>query len=207
MQLIADRVTVVIADRVVLDEVDLTIETGELCALMGPSGSGKTTMLSVLSGSRTPSSGVVRVAGTSINACRAEQVVAWVPQGSNALGARTVRDNAMIGALARGCSIRDASVAAESILKDVGLGARMKDSAANLSGGELQRLAIARAVGADKSFLLADEPTGNLDRATAKDVMRVLRELTSKGKGILMATHDPFVAELCDHVLDLSSRK
>lgn len=207
MQLIADSVTVVIADRVVLDEVDLTIETGELCALIGPSGSGKTTMLSVLSGSRAPTSGVVRVAGGPANAWRAEQVVAWVPQGSNALGARTVRDNAMIGALGRGCSIRDASSIAESVLKDVGLGTRMKDSAANLSGGELQRLAIARAVGADKSFLLADEPTGNLDRKTAKDVMRVLRELTSKGKGILMATHDPFVADLCDHVVDLSSRK
>ena len=110
-----------------------------------------------------------------------------------------------IGGFGAGASTKNLNVADPS--GELRMRARMKDSAANLSGGELQRLAIARAVGADKSFLLADEPTGNLDRKTAKDVMRVLRELTSKGKGILMATHDPFVADLCDHVVDLSSRK
>jgi ABC-type lipoprotein export system ATPase subunit len=131
----------------------------------------------------------------------AENVV-WIPQGSNALPARTALDNAMLGAQARGETLARASVQARSALKQVGLLDRADSLARELSGGELQRLSFARALAANRSIVFADEPTASLDLANIRIIAALLRRLSGQAT-IVVATHDPLLIDAADYVIDL----
>lgn len=193
----------------VLRGVSLTLEPGESVALMGPSGSGKTTLLTVLGLLVTPSSGELVLDGRSLRGrgfqlarLRAE-LFGWVFQSVNVLGRRTALDNASLGLLARGAPLAEARRAAAEALEAVGVGAYAERPVHTLSGGELQRVCIARALAARPRFILADEPTGQLDRANTEGVIEALVNNRPPGTSVVIATHDPLVASHCDRVVRL----
>lgn len=191
----------------VLDNIDLFIASGEAVALMGPSGSGKTTLLSIMGLLTKPVSGFVSVdgirlphRGRRLDVARAE-LFSWVFQTVNVLGQRTAADNAALGLLARGVARSQATVQADRALTAVGLADRTQDEVTEFSGGELQRVCIARAMAAVPRFVLADEPTGQLDHATSQLVLDSLWEARHRDTSLVIATHDPMVVERCDRVV------
>jgi ABC-type lipoprotein export system ATPase subunit len=193
----------------VLDNVDMFVASGEAVALMGPSGSGKTTLLSIMGLLTRPVSGFVAVDGSRLpqrgwrlDAVRAE-LFSWIFQTVNVLGQRTATDNAALGLVARGVPRSRAAQQANTALAAVGLAGRNRDEVAKLSGGELQRVCIARAMAAVPRFVLADEPTGQLDHATSELVVNVLWEARHSDTALVIATHDPMVAQRCDRVIGL----
>jgi putative ABC transport system ATP-binding protein/lipoprotein-releasing system ATP-binding protein len=185
----------------VLDGASFTIERGRSAAILGPSGSGKSTLLSVLGGLVRPDDGTVRVdlgpQATDGASVALRDVTAWVLQTTNVLPERSALENVVVAALTQHGDRRRARAEAERRLESVGLADRAHDSARVLSGGELQRVVIARALASGRPFLLADEPTGQLDRATSMMVLDAL--LRSSGDaGVVIVTHDPAVAARCD---------
>lgn len=180
----------------VLAGADLVVDEGESVAILGPSGSGKSTLLGVLGGLVRPQAGQAWVEGAS---ARLSDVSAWILQTVNVLPERSVLDNVVVGALAAGLSRPDARLEALHRLTAVGLEGRAADRVRLLSGGEVQRVVIARALAAGRPFLLADEPTGQLDRANSSVVLDALFS-TAGGAGVVVVTHDPHVAERCDRV-------
>lgn len=207
-RLIAERVGVRFADRVVLHDVSLCVELGLAVALVGPSGTGKTTLLNVLGGLLKADRGSVRVEGDGPpRAPRPGSDVGWVHQGANLLGERTVLDNVALGALARGNGRGDVEPRVVEALRAVGVQDRSSDRANTLSGGERQRVVLARALAAGTSFVLADEPTGSLDADNSSRVAHLLVAVVAHGSptGVVIATHDRAVAARCDVVVDLVS--
>lgn len=193
----------------VLDHVDIFVATGEAVALMGPSGSGKTTLLSIMGLLTRPVSGSVAVDGVPLarrgrrlDAARGE-LFSWVFQTVNVLGQRTATDNAALGLLARGMPRSRATEQADTALSAVGLAGRNRAVVSELSGGELQRVCIARAMAAMPRLVLADEPTGQLDHATSELVVDALWEARYSDTALVIATHDPMVAKRCDRVIRL----
>ena len=193
----------------VLQGVDLEIADGSSVALMGPSGSGKTTLLSVLGLLTQPTEGEVAIDGHPVTAgsrdagqIRAEQF-SWVFQTANALLRRTAIENAALQLLARGVARRSAERAALEELERVGVGALARRRCRLLSGGELQRVCIARALAAAPRWILADEPTGQLDHATTLDVIDALIDGRPVGTSVIIATHDAEVAARCGRTLRL----
>jgi lipoprotein-releasing system ATP-binding protein len=182
----------------VLRGIDLTLQPGEAVAIMGPSGCGKSTLLHILGALDRPSAGEVRLAGenpfvlddTALAGFRNRQI-GFVFQDHYLLPQCTVLENVLIPTLVNPQTDRHAiQAAAEALLKDVGLGQRLTHTPAELSGGERQRVAIARALIQKPSLILADEPTGNLDRQTASSITELLAELPKKTGAILIAvTH------------------
>lgn len=194
----------------VLDQVDLEVAEGEFLALCGASGSGKSTLLHLLGGLDRPSSGEYRFAGQSLHMLddaalsrfRAH-TVGFVFQAFHLLPQMTARENVAL-AFEYGAKDRagiEARVAAA--LERVGLAARGDHFPAQLSGGEMQRVAIARAVVARPRLLLADEPTGNLDSDTGRQILALLRELNREGTTLVLVTHDAAIAGQADRVLRL----
>lgn len=198
MRLVADGVVVRYprSTREVLAGADLAVEQGETVAILGPSGSGKSTLLSVLGGLVRPTGGVVRVDGA---AGGLRDVSAWVLQTVNVLPERSVLDNVVLGGLTRGLTRASAVAEAAARLDAVGLGERLDDPVRVLSGGEVQRVVIARALASGRPFILADEPTGQLDRATSDVVLDALFT-TAGGAAVVVVTHDPEVAARCGRV-------
>ncbi len=193
----------------VLQGVDLEIADGSSVALMGPSGSGKTTLLSVLGLLTQPTEGEVAIDGERVAAegrsagqIRAEQF-SWVFQTANALLRRTAIENASLQLLARGVGRRSAERTAMEELERVGVGALAGRRCRLLSGGELQRVCIARALAAAPRWILADEPTGQLDHATTLDVIQALIDGRPVGTAVIIATHDAEVAARCGRTLRL----
>lgn len=182
----------------VLEGVTEEIHDGELTVLTGPSGTGKTSLMGVIAGVIPAASGTVNVNG---QAPSPEQVV-WVPQGANALPARTVIDNVMIAPLSDGFEEVSAAERAMTALEQVGLAGRAHTQAWKLSGGQLQRLALARALASMRPLLLADEPTANLDAGTAREMIALLRTLRFT-QTLMVATHDPALMLAADRVIDL----
>lgn len=197
MQLVARDVVVTYpgSARRVLDGATFSVDEGETVAILGPSGSGKSTLLSVLGGLVRPSAGTVAVDGASADA-RLTDVSAWVLQTINVLPERTVVDNVAIGALVRGVGHARARRLAAERLGAVGLADRAADPVRVLSGGEVQRVVIARALATGRPFVLADEPTGQLDHTTSTRVLDALFS-TAGGAGVVVVTHDPEVAARC----------
>lgn len=198
MRLVADGVVVRYpgALRPVLVGADLAVDTGETVAILGPSGSGKSTLLSVLGGLVRPDDGAVRVDDATVPAAELRRLTAWILQTVNVLPERSVLDNVLVGALTRGLTPAQARPEALARLEDVGLAERAHDRARLLSGGEVQRVVIARALVSGRPFVLADEPTGQLDRATSEVVLDALFAAT-RGAGVVVVTHDPDVAARC----------
>ena len=191
----------------VLAGVSMTIAAGESVALMGPSGSGKTTLLGILGLLFVPSEGSLLLDGSPVPGRRRTALragaFAWVFQGTNVLPRRTALDNAALGLLARGASQREAEAAAHEALAAVGVGHLAAKPANTLSGGELQRVCVARAIAARPRFILADEPTGQLDHANTEGVIEALVANRSIGTAVVIATHDPEVAAHCDRIVRL----
>lgn len=187
--------------RDVLDGASFVIERGRSAAILGPSGSGKSTLLSVLGGLVRPDAGTVRVDLGSQDldgaAVPLRDVTAWVLQTTNVLPERSALENVIVAALTQHGDQRRARAEAGRRLESVGLADRVHDPARVLSGGELQRVVIARALASGRPFVLADEPTGQLDRSTSAMVLDAL--LRSSGDaGVVIVTHDPEVAARCD---------
>jgi putative ABC transport system ATP-binding protein len=187
----------------VLDGIDLDIPEGSFEALMGPSGSGKTTLLNLIAGIDQPTSGTVRVAGKDIGAMRETERAAWrarnigfVFQFYNLMPVLTAAENVELPLLLFHLSRAERERRVQLALKLVGLTDRMGYTPRQLSGGQQQRVAIARAFVADPQIIVADEPTGDLDRKSAEDVLGLLTTLNETlGKTIVMVTHDPHAAE------------
>jgi ABC-type lipoprotein export system ATPase subunit len=198
VRLVADGVVVRYprSTRAVLAGADLAVDEGETVAILGPSGSGKSTLLSVLGGLVRPTDGSVRVEGGDGGL---RDVSAWVLQTVNVLPERSVLDNVAVGGLTRGLTRASARADAARRLDGVGLGGRLAEPVRVLSGGEVQRVVIARALASGRPFILADEPTGQLDRATSDVVLDALFT-TAGGAAVVVVTHDPDVAARCDRV-------
>jgi len=194
-----------------LDHVTLRIERGEFVALMGPSGSGKTTLLNLLGGLDTPTSGRVSVCGQDLSVLSARELARWradhvgfVFQSFNLLPVLTARQNVELPLTLQALLPGERRAHAEAALRVVGLEERMDHRPSELSGGQEQRVAIARALASDPQLLLADEPTGDLDARSARDVMGLLKRLNEEfGKTIVIVTHDPHAAEFARRELHL----
>ena len=195
--------------RRLLDGVDVRVDAHETVAVVGPSGAGKSTLLAALAGllSNTRSlrcQGDVWLedCGTRFEA-RPPQV-AVVPQAANVLGSRSATQNVVLGSLASGVSRKESAFRSDSALSIVGMASFGNVRANRLSGGERQRVAIARALAMGARFVLADEPTGNLDSESSRTVWNALAALPAHGTGLLVVTHDLDLASECDRQLALT---
>ena len=195
----------------VLQGLNLDVGAGEFIAFMGPSGSGKTTLLNLLGGLDVPSSGTVSVAGDEITSMSRRRLTAWrarhvgfVFQAYNLIPVLSAFRNVELPLLLTPLAKAERRQHVEAALRLVGLAERMHHFPRQLSGGQEQRVAIARAIVADPTFLLCDEPTGDLDRKSADEILDLLSLLvTERGKTILMVTHDPRAAERASALLHL----
>jgi putative ABC transport system ATP-binding protein len=195
----------------VLQGLNLDVDTGEFIAFMGPSGSGKTTLLNLLGGLDVPSDGTISVAGDEITSMSRRKLTTWrarhvgfVFQAYNLIPVLTAYRNVELPLLLTPLSRRERKEHVAAALRLVGLEDRMQHFPRQLSGGQEQRVAIARAIVADPTFLLCDEPTGDLDRKSAEEILDLLGLLVSERKTtILMVTHDPRAAERASALLHL----
>jgi putative ABC transport system ATP-binding protein len=195
----------------VLHHVHLAIEPGDFMALMGPSGSGKTTLLNLIGGLDAPSEGSITVGGQRIDRLSESALARWraanvgfVFQFYNLLPMLSARKNVELPLLLTRLSAAQRKRRAEVALELVGLADRATHKPGELSGGQQQRVAIARAIVSDPTLLVCDEPTGDLDRQSAADVLTLLQQLNrDHGKTIVMVTHDPKAAEYARHTLQL----
>ena len=195
----------------VLHNLDLAIESGDFLALMGPSGSGKTTLLNLIGGLDKPSSGSITVSGQRIDDMSAGQLAQWrsrhvgfVFQFYNLLPVLSAERNVELPLLLTHLGKAQRAKHVATALEIVGLADRADHRPNELSGGQAQRVAIARALVADPTFLVCDEPTGDLDRATADEILGLLQTLNREhGKTIVMVTHDPKAAEYATHTLNM----
>lgn len=193
----------------VLDQLDLAIEGGDFVAIMGPSGSGKSTLLNLMGGLDRPTAGTIRVQGVDLGALPAATLARWrartvgfVFQFYNLLPVLSALGNVMLPLLLTDLGRRARRDNAVTALRLVGLEDRARHRPAELSGGQQQRVAIARAVVADPQLLICDEPTGDLDRQSADEVLALLATLNRElGKTVVMVTHDPRAAEHARRVL------
>ncbi len=188
----------------VLRGVNLEVGTGETVAIVGPSGSGKTTLLSILGGLLRPSQGSVTLDGEPVGRGGLPPgSVSWVFQTINLLGRRTAAENVAVGLLAMGSRSRDMSPAVTEMLHAVGLSGFDDQLAMRLSGGQAQRVGVARAMVGNPRFVLADEPTGQLDHSTSVIVAEVLFQVRPPATSLIAATHDQLIAERCQRVYEL----
>jgi putative ABC transport system ATP-binding protein len=199
----------------VLHGVDLAIERGEFLALMGPSGSGKTTLLNLVAGLDQPTSGEVTVAGDRIDQLSRGRLSDWrahnigfIFQFYNLLPVLTAEANVEVPLLLTNLSKAQRKQRVQTALQLVDLADRAKHKPNELSGGQQQRVAIARAIVSDPTLLVCDEPTGDLDRQNAEEIMNLLQALNrSQNKTIIMVTHDPKAAEYASRELHLDKGK
>ena len=195
----------------VLHGINLDIDRGDFVALMGPSGSGKTTLLNLIGGLDNPSGGEISIEGERIDQMSGGQLSTWrshhvgfVFQFYNLMPMLTAQKNVELPLLLTHLSAAQRKRNAEIALTLVGLADRRSHRPNELSGGQQQRVAIARAIVSDPTFLICDEPTGDLDRQSAEEILGLLQQLNREhGKTIIMVTHDPKAAEYATHTVHL----
>jgi putative ABC transport system ATP-binding protein len=200
---------------VALERVDLAVAKGEFVALMGPSGSGKSTLLHLVAGMDKPTEGTLRVLGEEPADMSERSLARWrnhhigfVFQSFNLIPVLTARENVELPLKLTSLSKAKRREMSETALKLVGLEDRQDHFPRQLSGGQEQRVAIARAIVTDPDIILADEPTGNLDAASAKDILTLLQQLNKDfGKTIVMVTHDPHSAAAASRLIHLDKGK
>ncbi len=197
-------------DVLALRGVDLDVGEGEFVAIMGPSGCGKSTLLHLLGGLDRPTAGSITLGGRHVEglseadwAVVRRREIGFVFQFFNLVANLTVAENVDLPALLVGTSRADAATRRNELLERLGVTARADALPTRLSGGQQQRVALARALVNRPHVLLADEPTGNLDSASARDVIALLRELREDGQSLVLVTHDARVAAAADRVLQL----
>jgi putative ABC transport system ATP-binding protein len=193
----------------ILHDISFAIEEGSACAIVGPSGSGKTTLIAICAGLERPTEGAVLLNGTAMHSATEEelsrvrnQFVGFVFQSFQLLPSLTALENVMVPAEIRGEN--HARSRAENLLRQVGLSARTDHYPIQLSGGEQQRVAIARAFMNHPRILFADEPTGNLDNDTAREIVRLIFQLNAEaGTTLMLVTHDRELTQQADRVISL----
>lgn len=194
-----------------LGRVDLTVERGDYLAIMGPSGSGKSTLMNIIGCLDTPTGGAYWLNGKSVSAMNERQLahvrnteIGFVFQTFNLLPRMTALANVEVPLIYAGVKRRDRDRRAKEALQTVGLGDRMLHRPSEMSGGQRQRVAIARALVTHPSILLADEPTGNLDSSTGREIMTLFDRLHSEGNTLIVVTHEPHIARQARRVIYLS---
>jgi putative ABC transport system ATP-binding protein len=200
---------------VALKGVDMALVPGELTLLMGPSGSGKTTLLSILGCIMAPTSGTLTIAGQATAGLNAEQLakirrdhIGFIFQSYNLFPTLNAIENVRIALDVRGIGGFQATSRSEEVLRDVGLGHRLMNYPGNLSGGEQQRVAVARAIASSPSIVLADEPTAALDSENGHAVMALLSRIAKEqGRSVLAVTHDPRTLGYADRVVRIEDGK
>jgi len=190
--------------------IDLDVARGEFLVIMGPSGSGKSTLLNLIGGLDRPSAGAIEVDGRDISQMDEIELagfrrshIGFVFQSFNLISTMTARQNVEFPMTFAGVSPRVRRERAERLLRRVGLGGRMGHRSTEMSGGEQQRVAIARALSNDPPILFGDEPTGNLDSRTGREVLGLMSELNDEGRTILVVTHDPRLVAYADRVVTM----
>ncbi len=190
--------------------IDLEVGRGELVGIVGPSGSGKSTLLNLLGCLDTPSGGEYRLAGEPVATLGKDRLaevrnrrVGFIFQNFNLLPQLTALENVEMPMLFGGVSSRERRRRAQELLEQVGLGDRMDHRPSELSGGQMQRVAVARALAMEPDILLADEPTGNLDSTSGSEVMDLLTDLWQQGRTVIVVTHDRALANRVPRLIEL----
>ncbi|MGI8807067.1 MAG: ABC transporter ATP-binding protein [Acidimicrobiales bacterium] len=201
-----------VGDTVVraVDGIDLSVQEGEMVSVMGPSGCGKSTLLHLLGGLDRPTSGEIHLGDVRVDGLKEaawarlrRRRIGFVFQDYNLIDDLTARDNLELPAVLAGSSATQARARADSLLDQLGIGAKAGVAPAHLSGGERQRVAIGRALVNHPDILLADEPTGALDSRATSEVLQILGGLHRAGQAIVVVTHDPRVATVADRLLTM----
>ncbi len=191
--------------------LDLTVEKGEIVALMGPSGSGKSTLMHILGALDTPTGGTAKLDGKTLQELSENHLVTlrgrkvgFVFQTFNLVPTLSAQKNVELPMIFLGVPRKERAARARELLTKVGLADRMRHKPSELSGGERQRVAIARALANDPEIILADEPTGNLDTETGTTILELLRRLSlDDNKTVVLVTHDPEAARIADRVIHM----
>jgi putative ABC transport system ATP-binding protein len=192
-----------------VDGVDLTVQPGEVVLIMGPSGSGKTTLLSLIGGLLKPTSGTICIAGVDISSASEPQLwtvrrhlVGFVFQGLNLLDSLSARENVEVALNLAGVSGTKARLESERLLRELGMEERMEFKPRHLSGGEKQRVSIARALANNPRLVLADEPTASLDSRRGREVAEILRGVVAgRERSVIIVSHDERITDIADRIL------
>ncbi|HEY8713643.1 MAG TPA: ABC transporter ATP-binding protein [Thermoanaerobaculia bacterium] len=193
-----------------LKGIDLDVHTGEMLAIVGPSGSGKSTLMNLLGCLDTATSGTYELGGENIAGVTRDQLaeirnrrVGFVFQNFNLLPHISALENVELPMLFGGIAVKARRDRAKELLERVGLGDRVDHKPAELSGGQMQRVAIARSLAMDPDIVLADEPTGNLDTSSGGDIMSIFTDLWKQGRTLVIITHDPGLAKRASRVVEV----
>ena len=190
--------------------INLSVEKGEFISIMGPSGSGKTTLMNIIGCLDTPSSGEYELNGSLVSKLEDDELarirnkeIGFVFQSFNLLARNSVLDNVMLPLKYAGFNKSEAVKKSNEVIDKVGLSDRLAHTPAELSGGQQQRVAIARALVNKPSIIFADEPTGNLDSKTGKEVMTIFKELNASGQTIILITHEESIANQSNRIITI----
>ena len=197
-----------------LDDISFEVKKGEFVAIMGPSGSGKSTLMNILGCLDTPDSGEYILDNTRVSELSDKQLakirnkkIGFIFQTFNLLPRLSAQKNVEQPMIYKGTSRKDRQIRSKKVLEDVGLGKRLDHKPSELSGGQRQRVAIARSLVNDPQIILADEPTGNLDSESEKDILKILTRLNKTGITVIMVTHDRKVAHYSERIVHFKDGK
>jgi len=203
-----------IMETVALDNVSFSVEKGEFVAIMGPSGSGKSTLMHILGALDTPTSGTYILDEDNVENLTDDQLaqirnkkIGFIFQAFNLLPRTTILQNVMLPMRYGGVPLEERKERAKKYLDMVGLGNRLNHTSNQISGGQQQRVAIARALSLNPAILLADEPTGNIASAQAKEIMDIFKDLNKQGHTIIMITHEPDIAQNAKRIIQIKDGK